>query len=255
MTEHALMILLKQQLKELQQTQQHDGVRLRCLACDHEKLLSIVHRLPVMISLMSTAPDPSAHLNAYGAHQMGYQDLPTDALGFRYVMRYFHDKDVAVKCQAVEELASAAHQIVGLCYRGQAADRFFQSFSGYAQRWNTQLLVVSWPTVAPLAGHHLPMVLTARETEVLHLIPRGLNHRQIGDQLHISSHTVSQHVRSLLRKYQARNAAQLVSLYYQQQPTVLPTKAALPEPYRSAPAQTEIQPPPVQSPGVARITD
>lgn len=53
--------------------------------------------------------------------------------------------------------------------------------------------------------------LTARETEILHLIARGARDREIGAQLFISESTVKKHVQNVLRKLHARNRAEAVS--------------------------------------------
>ncbi|TDQ51965.1 response regulator [Actinorugispora endophytica] len=44
--------------------------------------------------------------------------------------------------------------------------------------------------------------LTGRETEVLRLVARGLNNRDIADRLYISDNTVKNHVRNILEKLQ-----------------------------------------------------
>ena len=51
---------------------------------------------------------------------------------------------------------------------------------------------------------------TGRETEVLHLLSKGLSNSQIGDKLHLSPRTVEKHVSSLLRKTDTSNRAELV---------------------------------------------
>jgi DNA-binding NarL/FixJ family response regulator len=53
-----------------------------------------------------------------------------------------------------------------------------------------------------------PAGLTAREVEVLRLVAQGLTNPQIAEQLTISVHTVSAHVRSLFNKLDvnSRNA-------------------------------------------------
>lgn len=48
---------------------------------------------------------------------------------------------------------------------------------------------------------HVPK-LTERETEVLGLVSRGLNNRDIGRELYISENTVKNHVRNILEKLQ-----------------------------------------------------
>jgi DNA-binding CsgD family transcriptional regulator/tetratricopeptide (TPR) repeat protein len=50
-----------------------------------------------------------------------------------------------------------------------------------------------------------PDQLSWREVEILRLVAAGLSNREIGEQLHISGHTVANHVRSILRKTGAAN--------------------------------------------------
>jgi DNA-binding NarL/FixJ family response regulator len=57
--------------------------------------------------------------------------------------------------------------------------------------------------------------LSARELEVLSLIARGTNNREIAEALHLSPFTVKTHVSRILRKLQARDRVQLVVLAYQ----------------------------------------
>ncbi len=52
--------------------------------------------------------------------------------------------------------------------------------------------------------------LTARETEVLRLVAKGLTARQVGERLVLSHRTVENHVQSTLSKLQLHNRAQLV---------------------------------------------
>jgi DNA-binding NarL/FixJ family response regulator len=53
--------------------------------------------------------------------------------------------------------------------------------------------------------------LTARESEVLELLGRGLSNRLIAGELHISEHTVKFHISSLYAKLGVRNRAEAVS--------------------------------------------
>jgi DNA-binding NarL/FixJ family response regulator len=52
--------------------------------------------------------------------------------------------------------------------------------------------------------------LTARETEVLRLVARGLTARQIASRLTLSHRTVENHVQNTLRKLQLHNRVELV---------------------------------------------
>jgi DNA-binding NarL/FixJ family response regulator len=52
--------------------------------------------------------------------------------------------------------------------------------------------------------------LTARETEILRLVAKGLTYREIAERLVISHRTVQNHVQNTLTKLQLHNKAQLV---------------------------------------------
>jgi DNA-binding NarL/FixJ family response regulator len=52
--------------------------------------------------------------------------------------------------------------------------------------------------------------LTARETDVLRLVAKGLTARQVGERLTLSHRTVENHVQSTLTKLQLHNRSQLV---------------------------------------------
>lgn len=54
-------------------------------------------------------------------------------------------------------------------------------------------------------------VLTARETEILHLIYQGKPNIEIGATLGINPLTVKDHVRKILRKLQVRNRTQAIA--------------------------------------------
>ncbi len=66
----------------------------------------------------------------------------------------------------------------------------------------------------PRAAPHRPPRLTARETEVLTLIGRGLSNDQVAARLTISVKTVKTHVSHLLTKLAARDRAHLVIAAY-----------------------------------------
>lgn len=75
----------------------------------------------------------------------------------------------------------------------------------------------AWRAGAPLPEAEVislpaPAHLSAREQEVLFLIADGLTTREIAEQLFISESTVISHRKNLLRKYLAKNTAELVKL-------------------------------------------
>ena len=57
---------------------------------------------------------------------------------------------------------------------------------------------------APKAAPAIPE-LTPRETEVLKLLARSLNNREIGARLFITENTVKNHVRNILEKLQVHS--------------------------------------------------
>jgi len=65
---------------------------------------------------------------------------------------------------------------------------------------------------AESSHHHLD--LTPRETTVLCLIAGGLTTSQVATRLHISRHTVAQHVATMLRRAQARSRGELIARAY-----------------------------------------
>ncbi|MFI6155676.1 response regulator [Kitasatospora sp. NPDC051170] len=62
---------------------------------------------------------------------------------------------------------------------------------------------------APASAADVPK-LTARETEVLRLVAKGLSYRQIADRLVLSHRTVQNHVQNTLGKLQLHNRVELV---------------------------------------------
>ncbi|NJL96020.1 MAG: response regulator transcription factor [Anaerolineae bacterium] len=69
-------------------------------------------------------------------------------------------------------------------------------------------VLIKVTTRPPMLGHDL----TEREREVLILMVEGLNNREIGQQLYISSSTVKNHVSSILSKLGTTSRTQAVAL-------------------------------------------
>src|SRR5215218_6159731 len=85
---------------------------------------------------------------------------------------------------------------------------------GAASRLRT-LSLRGWgvvPLDAPAAAvEELSEPLTARESEVLGLLGRGLSNKMIARELHISEHTVKFHISSMYSKLGVSNRAEAVS--------------------------------------------
>lgn len=52
--------------------------------------------------------------------------------------------------------------------------------------------------------------ISAREREVLELVSQGLSRKQVALSIHLSFHTVNDHVKNLQMKLDANNTAQLI---------------------------------------------
>lgn len=59
-------------------------------------------------------------------------------------------------------------------------------------------------------GTDIKESITTREKEILYLLSKGLNSKEIAAELFISAHTVEYHRRQLLKKTNSRNIAQLI---------------------------------------------
>lgn len=59
---------------------------------------------------------------------------------------------------------------------------------------------------------------TNKEREVLTLVSYGLTTKEIASRLNLSHHTVESHRKNLLKKFQAKNSAELVHKIFVVQP-------------------------------------
>ena len=57
-------------------------------------------------------------------------------------------------------------------------------------------------------------IITSREREILGLLSKGHNSKEISEMLFLSPHTVDYHRRQLLKKTNSRNIAQLIGIAY-----------------------------------------
>lgn len=71
---------------------------------------------------------------------------------------------------------------------------------------------ISPEIAAKLAEHVAQDALTARQLEVLKCLSRGMSNHEIGSTLFISEGTVKAHVKAILRKLDARDRTQAISI-------------------------------------------
>jgi DNA-binding NarL/FixJ family response regulator len=65
-----------------------------------------------------------------------------------------------------------------------------------------------------LSGNGDNLALTSREVSILCLVAAGCTNIEVARRLHISRHTVAQHIAEMLRRAEARNRAELVARAY-----------------------------------------
>lgn len=62
-----------------------------------------------------------------------------------------------------------------------------------------------------------PVSLTKREQDVLCLLSKGLQNKEIAQLLHIAEHTVEQHLRRIYQKFGVSNRTEAGIIWKQQQ--------------------------------------
>jgi DNA-binding NarL/FixJ family response regulator len=72
------------------------------------------------------------------------------------------------------------------------------------------------PIAARLAERMLRSNLTARESEILEMLAKGLTNKQIGSALSISENTVRNHVNSIMEKLEVSDRTEAVAVAIQQ---------------------------------------
>jgi DNA-binding NarL/FixJ family response regulator len=79
---------------------------------------------------------------------------------------------------------------------------------------NFNFFVCAGPTVEPTAKNVLspksPQMLSRYETDLIKLISRGMTSKEIGEHLNIAYSTVDNHRYKLMKKFDAKNAGELV---------------------------------------------
>ncbi|MFE2414065.1 response regulator [Kitasatospora sp. NPDC059408] len=136
------------------------------------------------------AHDPSVRvlvLSASGEHQDVLEAVKSGATGY------------LVKSVGREELLDAVRRTAV----GDAV--FTPGLAGLVLGEFRRLAAEPAPASAPAVPQ-----LTARETEVLRLVAKGLSYRQIAERLVLSHRTVQNHVQNTLGKLQLHNRVELV---------------------------------------------
>jgi DNA-binding NarL/FixJ family response regulator len=140
----------------------------------------------------ATSPSPRIlMLTTYDLDEYIFEALKAGASGF------------LLKDSPAEELVAAIHVVAAgeALLAPSVTRRLIEAF-------------VSVPRVSPEARRQLDG-LTSRESEVLHLVARGLSNAEIAQELHLGEATVKSHVGNLLMKLEVRDRVQAVVLAYE----------------------------------------
>jgi DNA-binding CsgD family transcriptional regulator len=65
-----------------------------------------------------------------------------------------------------------------------------------------------------LSRHSGPLRLTRQAGAIICLVAEGLTNAEVARRLHISSHTVAQHIAEMLHRFGARSRAELIARAY-----------------------------------------
>lgn len=108
---------------------------------------------------------------------------------------------------------SATSYISKNCSKGEFIDAVYTSARGEAYFCKKVSKVLFGDKVPRTEGAETPL-LSSRETEIIHLIARGLTNKDIADKLYLSVHTIKTHRKNIIKKlgFTFKNAAELVLL-------------------------------------------
>ncbi len=86
----------------------------------------------------------------------------------------------------------------------------------YSSLLTESLLAPEQVKITPAASVRLLSTLSDREIEVLKLLAEGNTSKEIAEQLFLSSQTIDSHRKTLLKKLEARNVADLVRIAFRE---------------------------------------
>jgi DNA-binding CsgD family transcriptional regulator len=127
------------------------------------------------------------------------------AKGFQLALSRAHT------AERLQKVGSELRNIANECHDGVAAAHEF-SLEREPDR-SADFLLASRVTKQALRS--VRGLLTAREIQILELMAEGMSNARIGEKLVISEGTVKQHVKHVLRKLNAGNRVEAVSMLYQ----------------------------------------